>query len=228
MVDLPLLCQAIPSGSRLKRRRSWELFLEPANHTTEYTAEAAILVVNKKSSFTLEDARLALAIILDEIAARRLPLATTAISTHPVNRHVLVATRSGVAPAADAFIRGLQGNSDGDAADYTTIIRWEKLASLLENGALGSFLATSQASSGGVSGSPKGTLFALPPWLVAEREKERRERGERLFDMEAPFEPSGDQPEAIEALNRGLAAEKRYQTLLGATGTVRVTERGEI
>ncbi len=39
------------------------------------------------------------------------------------------------------------------------------------------------------------------------------------FRIEAPFEPKGDQPEAIEELSRGLARGDRYQTLLGATGT---------
>ncbi|CAN5623522.1 hypothetical protein BH20CHL7_BH20CHL7_00530 [soil metagenome] len=39
------------------------------------------------------------------------------------------------------------------------------------------------------------------------------------FDLVAPFEPTGDQPVAIERLNEGLANGLRHQTLLGATGT---------
>jgi excinuclease ABC subunit B len=37
--------------------------------------------------------------------------------------------------------------------------------------------------------------------------------------VHAPFEPSGDQPEAIRGLVRGLGDGLRFQTLLGATGT---------
>ncbi|MFN0179358.1 MAG: excinuclease ABC subunit UvrB [Gemmatimonadales bacterium] len=39
------------------------------------------------------------------------------------------------------------------------------------------------------------------------------------FQVVAPFEPAGDQPEAIAALNAGLAADQKYQTLLGVTGS---------
>ncbi len=39
------------------------------------------------------------------------------------------------------------------------------------------------------------------------------------FDLVAPFQPTGDQPAAIERLSRGLADGVRHQTLLGATGT---------
>src|SRR5688500_16434700 len=39
------------------------------------------------------------------------------------------------------------------------------------------------------------------------------------FQVVAPFEPAGDQPQAIAALTRGLEAGRRYQTLLGVTGS---------
>jgi excinuclease ABC subunit B len=39
------------------------------------------------------------------------------------------------------------------------------------------------------------------------------------FQLVAPFKPTGDQPTAIAKLVKGLAAQHRYQTLLGATGT---------
>ncbi len=39
------------------------------------------------------------------------------------------------------------------------------------------------------------------------------------FELVAPFEPTGDQPQAIEKLVEGLRRGYRYQTLLGATGT---------
>lgn len=39
------------------------------------------------------------------------------------------------------------------------------------------------------------------------------------FQLVSPFQPQGDQPGAIDELVRGLQEGKRYQTLLGATGT---------
>jgi excinuclease ABC subunit B len=39
------------------------------------------------------------------------------------------------------------------------------------------------------------------------------------FKLQAPFQPMGDQPEAIQALVDGVRAGKRHQVLLGATGT---------
>ncbi len=40
-----------------------------------------------------------------------------------------------------------------------------------------------------------------------------------LFDLNCPFEPTGHQPQAIEALVKGLAEGKRHQCLLGITGS---------
>lgn len=40
-----------------------------------------------------------------------------------------------------------------------------------------------------------------------------------LFNLQAPFEPGGDQPEAIAQLTASLQQGNRFQTLLGATGT---------
>ena len=39
------------------------------------------------------------------------------------------------------------------------------------------------------------------------------------FDLQVPFAPAGDQPEAIRGLRAGLAEGRRYQTLLGVTGS---------
>jgi excinuclease ABC subunit B len=39
------------------------------------------------------------------------------------------------------------------------------------------------------------------------------------FQLQAPFQPTGDQPKAIAQLLESLQAEHRFQTLLGATGT---------
>lgn len=42
---------------------------------------------------------------------------------------------------------------------------------------------------------------------------------ETLFDLQAPYEPAGDQINAIQELIEGVQQGKRHQTLLGATGT---------
>ena len=39
------------------------------------------------------------------------------------------------------------------------------------------------------------------------------------FNIKAPFEPAGDQPEAIEKLISGIENGARTQVLIGATGT---------
>ena len=39
------------------------------------------------------------------------------------------------------------------------------------------------------------------------------------YKLQAPYEPNGDQPEAIKKLVNGVNSGKEYQTLLGATGT---------
>ncbi len=39
------------------------------------------------------------------------------------------------------------------------------------------------------------------------------------FQLVAPYEPTGDQPQAIDALVQGLATGERFQTLLGVTGS---------
>ena len=40
-----------------------------------------------------------------------------------------------------------------------------------------------------------------------------------MFKIHSKFEPSGDQPKAIESLVNGLKQGKKHQVLLGATGT---------
>src|SRR3954465_4982005 len=39
------------------------------------------------------------------------------------------------------------------------------------------------------------------------------------FKLHTPYEPSGDQPEAIQQLTEGILAGEKYQTLLGVTGS---------
>jgi excinuclease ABC subunit B len=47
-----------------------------------------------------------------------------------------------------------------------------------------------------------------------------QDTGDRMaFDLQAPFKPTGDQPEAIAALVAGVRENMRHQVLLGATGT---------
>ncbi|MGI6033373.1 MAG: excinuclease ABC subunit UvrB [Coriobacteriales bacterium] len=46
----------------------------------------------------------------------------------------------------------------------------------------------------------------------------RREKGNR-FEVVAPYEMSGDQPQAVEKLAKGVKDGLRYQTLLGVTGS---------
>ena len=128
---------------------------------------------------------------------------------------MLLTTRAGVAPVADAFLRGAPSIPSSKAGRAITM-RWEQLESLVQDGGLGRYLATSAGPRSGKGGLPKPPSLTLPDWLVDER---KRGAGAR-FDLQSPFEPSGDQPEAIEALVRGLEGGKRYQSLLGATGTV--------
>ena len=39
------------------------------------------------------------------------------------------------------------------------------------------------------------------------------------FDLQLPFEPTGDQPNAIRELVEGLSRGDKWQTLLGVTGS---------
>src|SRR5881397_4284902 len=40
-----------------------------------------------------------------------------------------------------------------------------------------------------------------------------------MFDLRSPYEPAGDQPQAIAKLTDGIAAGAKHQTLLGVTGS---------
>ena len=50
----------------------------------------------------------------------------------------------------------------------------------------------------------------------------------RPFKVEAPYEPSGDQPEAIAALSKGFLAGDKYQTLKGVTGSGKIFTMAKI
>ncbi len=53
----------------------------------------------------------------------------------------------------------------------------------------------------------------------AELKRFGKEGDEVDFKVVSPFEPCGDQPQAIEKLAQGIREGKRYQTLLGVTGS---------
>ena len=40
-----------------------------------------------------------------------------------------------------------------------------------------------------------------------------------MFKLHSDFKPTGDQPEAIENLVKGIKEGKKFQTLLGVTGS---------
>ena len=40
-----------------------------------------------------------------------------------------------------------------------------------------------------------------------------------MFDLHAPFQPAGDQPQAIEKIIRSIEEGEKYQTLMGVTGS---------
>jgi len=52
-----------------------------------------------------------------------------------------------------------------------------------------------------------------------ERERRPRRGGDAGFELVCPFEPTGDQPQAIEGLAAGIASGADHQTLLGITGS---------
>ena len=39
-----------------------------------------------------------------------------------------------------------------------------------------------------------------------------------MFKLHSEFKPTGDQPQAIEYLSKGIEEGKKFQTLLGVTG----------
>ena len=40
-----------------------------------------------------------------------------------------------------------------------------------------------------------------------------------MFDLKSDYKPTGDQPEAIKKLSEGIKSGKKFQTLLGVTGS---------
>lgn len=42
---------------------------------------------------------------------------------------------------------------------------------------------------------------------------------EKMFKLVSNYKPTGDQPQAIEYLSKGIEEGKKFQTLLGVTGS---------
>jgi excinuclease ABC subunit B len=58
-----------------------------------------------------------------------------------------------------------------------------------------------------------------PAWTPHRPPRPDKSEGGRAFRIVADYEPKGDQPEAIEELVKGVAANERDQVLLGVTGS---------
>ena len=44
-------------------------------------------------------------------------------------------------------------------------------------------------------------------------------KGGKMFELVSEYKPTGDQPQAIEYLSKGIMEGKKFQTLLGVTGS---------
>ena len=64
-----------------------------------------------------------------------------------------------------------------------------------------------------VSLTGEGNMAMVPKLNTTQFDKEIP------FQVVAPFEPMGDQPQAIEYLSKGIEEGKKFQTLLGVTGS---------
>ena len=48
-----------------------------------------------------------------------------------------------------------------------------------------------------------------------------------MFKLHSEYKPTGDQPQAIEYLSKGIKENKKFQTLLGVTGSRKNLYNGE-
>ena len=51
------------------------------------------------------------------------------------------------------------------------------------------------------------------------KKKYKNERNLNMFKLHSDYKPTGDQPQAIEYLSKGIEEGKKFQTLLGVTGS---------
>src|SRR5690606_4882396 len=56
-------------------------------------------------------------------------------------------------------------------------------------------------------------------WVPHRPARPDKRPGQKPFRLAAPFEPAGDQPQAIAELVEGLRGDERDQVLLGVTGS---------
>ena len=65
-----------------------------------------------------------------------------------------------------------------------------------------------------------GFTLVFPPgsWNRTNHRIQQQEMGQQ-FNLQAPFTPSGDQAQAIDKLVQGIGDSKKYQVLLGVTGS---------
>ncbi|KRL86314.1 excinuclease ABC subunit B [Lacticaseibacillus pantheris DSM 15945 = JCM 12539 = NBRC 106106] len=79
-------------------------------------------------------------------------------------------------------------------------------------------------------GHPAATLYFCRWWIkiviraqfidgYREEEVVMAEQNEQVFDLQSPYKPAGDQPQAIKQLVDGFKRGEKEQILLGATGT---------
>ena len=52
-------------------------------------------------------------------------------------------------------------------------------------------------------------------------------KGGKMFKLHSEYKPTGDQPKAIEYLSKGIMEGKKFQTLLGVTGSRKNFYNGE-
>ena len=55
----------------------------------------------------------------------------------------------------------------------------------------------------------------------------KKEWGELMFKLVSDYKPTGDQPKAIEYLSKGIEEGKKFQTLLGVTGSRKNLHNGK-
>jgi excinuclease ABC subunit B len=94
--------------------------------------------------------------------------------------------------------------------------QYRKLMLPGENLAPGSNLLASSSQLSGENQAPGSSSLLVSPDTVLPREFWQ---SGSAFKVIAPFEPAGDQPQAIAALADGINKDLRYQTLLGVTGS---------
>ncbi|CAN0010504.1 unnamed protein product, partial [Choristocarpus tenellus] len=146
-----------PLSDQLRRRRSWELYLRgPWALSDDTPTYVAVLAIRKKSRFTLEDARVALVIIAEEVVTRGGHLRG--------GGHLLVATQGEMAPVALTLLQ-----SNDIAGRVTVGIRWGHLEDLVREGELSHFFDAVTAGRLDKGGQGSRPPFTPPAWLTEDQ-----------------------------------------------------------